>query len=583
MTVQRVAIPVFRGKRRFHVLKGRPWSPAEHLILQGVANKPRTAADLSAAAALPRRVVVEMLIRLMRVGWVEISPRPDGAIFQATPAGKERATGDELPAAQKTLKRWMSFFIDRVTGSHYRGREFQSYPKSKLEERTKGESVIWLAANELDPEPKDFLSCLTGDDEQIVGIEPNNERLSELYALVTVRDGRVEGLPTRAPPRLTAAILKDIKKTTTAAEASAQENTNAGELQDLPQGPRIFDAVFSQDDLILGAEAHQKAFLQAIKRAKSRLIIHSTFISENSLRDALPALKEAAHRSVRIDVFWGQSEDNKKTAATMDLLRAVKAELESAGLDGLLKLHLFSTQSHSKLIVADDLSTGRFFGIVGSCNWLYTTFQSFDASVRVRDPAMVSELLNVLAKLSRGRECHWLPITEELARLSIEVAGQKAPTGTRVKASLVLGSDHGHFVRMARDEAKKRIFVGSHRLSDVANRAVVLPAMAAVENSKGALAGRIYYCTVSGGMTQTEARALAEEAMKKAVKITPVHIPTLHAKVLAWDDDSVVITSLNWLSADSPPNQPLREVGIYFTAKRAADVLIRTFDNAHLG
>lgn len=583
MTIQRVAIPVFRGKCRFHILKGRPWSPAEHLILQAVAKKPRTAAELASSAALPRRVIVEMLIRLMRVGWVEISPRAEGAIFQATAIGIERASGDELPAAQKTVKRWMSFFIDRVTGSHYRGREFQSYPKSKLEERTKGDNVIWLAANDLDREPNDFLSCLTGEDEQIVGVESINERLSELYALVTVRDGRVEGLPTRAPPRLAAAILENVSQATANSAAAVPAASNVSSAPDVGVEPKLINAVFSQDDLILGAEAHQKSFLQAIKRAKTRLIIHSTFISENSLKSALPALKEAAHRSVRIDVFWGQSEDNKNTAATMALLREVRAELETAGIDGLLKLHLFSTQSHSKLIVADDLSTGRFFAVVGSCNWLYTSFQSFDASVKVRDPVMVSEVLNVLAKLSRGREGYWLPITEELARLSLEVADQKPPTGARVKAALVLGSAHGYFVRMARDEAKKRIFVGSHRLSDVANRAVVIPAMAAVQTSKGAINGRIYYNTVSGGMSQNDARALAEEALKNAVKITPVHVPTLHAKVLAWDDDSLVITSLNWLSADSPPGQPLREVGIYFAATRAADRLIRTFDNAHLG
>ena len=582
MSIQRVAIPVFRGKRRFHVLKGRPWSPAEHLILQAVANKPRTAAELSLAASLPRRVIVEMLIRLMRVGWVEISPRPEGAIFQATSIGKVRAAGDELPAAQKTLKRWMSFFIDRVTGSHYRGREFQSYPKSKLEERTKGERVIWLNARPLDPEPKDFLTSLTGEDEQIVGIEPSNERLSELYALVTVRDGRVEGLPTRAPPHLTDVILKSAKSTATVADASVPAIPGADDEQNASPEPRIVDAVFSQDDLILGAEAHKTAFLHAIRRAKTRLIIHSTFISESALKAALPALKDAAHRSVRIDIFWGQSEDNKNTAATMSLLRQVNAELEAAGIDGLLKLHLFSTQSHSKLIVADDLSSGRFFAIVGSCNWLYTSFQSYDASVRVRDPVLVSEVLNVLAKLSRGREGYWLPIPKELARLSVEVADHKAPTGIRVKAALVLGADHGHFVRLARDEAKKRIFVGSHRLSDVANRAVVIPAMTAVESSNGSISGRIYYNMVSGGMTQADARALAEKALEKAVKIAPVHVPTLHAKILAWDDDSLVITSLNWLSADSPPNQPLREVGIYFTAKRSAEHLIRSFDNARL-
>jgi cardiolipin synthase A/B len=88
MTVIQVAIPVLRGKRRFHVEKGKRWSLVEHLMLDAVAKRPASALELAERSALPRRVVVEAFIRLMRVGWVELAPGTDGLIFGATEGGK---------------------------------------------------------------------------------------------------------------------------------------------------------------------------------------------------------------------------------------------------------------------------------------------------------------------------------------------------------------------------------------------------------------------------------------------------------------------------------------------------------------
>lgn len=585
MSIVRVAIPVFRGKRRFHLLKGRPWSSVEHLVLQSLVNTPRTAAELSAASNLPRRVIIEMLIRLMRVGWVELSPRPEGSLFRATAAGAVRAGDDELPSAMKSMTRWMAFFIDRVTGTPFRGREFQAFPRTRLLERGKHETIVWLQSEDerRDIEPRELLSSLTEEDEQIVGVDPSNERLSDLHALVTVRNGRIEGLPTRAPQELTGAILAAAASAIPSAglrvEPASEPHifkvaANDGE-------PRVTDAVFSLDDLILGGAAHLEALRQAIRRAKTRVIIHSTFISDDGLNAALPLFKEAALRGVRVDVLWGQGDNNIEYVATLERMRRAREQLATASLDGSIYLHSFSTHSHAKLIVADDLSGDRFSAIVGSCNWLSSGFHSFDASLRSRDPQMVSEVLSVLAKLSRGRDGHWVPLTADLTRLSVAINMQDKPKGMKAPAALVLGAHHGHFVREARDNAQRRIFVASHRLSEVGNRAVVLPAIAVARDARG-VSSRIYFNRTSGIMTQSAASDLVLMAGESNVKLTAVHDPRLHAKILAWDDDSIVISSQNWLSADSSPHQPLQEVGIYIGGGRAADHTIRTFDNAHI-
>src|SRR5262249_20496843 len=122
MTVIQVAFPVLRGRRRFHVEKGRRWSVVEHLMLDAVARRPATAGELSERSKLPRRVVVEAFIRLMRVGWIEINSGGDEPIFEATPAGQAEVGRRELRAPTSLQGRWMSFVVDQVSGSVFRGR-----------------------------------------------------------------------------------------------------------------------------------------------------------------------------------------------------------------------------------------------------------------------------------------------------------------------------------------------------------------------------------------------------------------------------------------------------------------------------
>lgn len=585
MSAVRVAIPVFRAKRRFHLLKGRPWSSAEHLVLQSLVKTPRTAGALSDASKLPRRVVIEILIRLMKVGWVEVSPDPEGVVFRATVSGTARAADLELPSPMKSAKRWMAFFVDRVTGTAYRGREFQAFPKSRLIEKSKQEIVVWLQPDNdrFEVEPNALFSNLTDEDESIIGFDPNNDRPSDLYAIVTVRNENIEGLPARAPPELSRAILEAAASIKSRVPAPGDDRSKemVFSVAATENYPVIVDSAFSRDDLVLGGRAHLDALKHAVRLAATRVIVHSTFVSEDGLQLALPLFKDAALRGVRVDVLWGQGDNSQDYAATLDRVRRTRKYLQESGLDGLIVFHPFSTHSHAKIVVADDMKNGAFTALVGSCNWLSSGFTSFDASVRAREPRLVSEVLNALAKLSRGRDGNWSPLTENLAKLAVSAAKQSPPKGMKVPAALVLGAHHGSFVRQARDNAQQRIFVASHRLSEVGNRAVIVPAIAAAQDSRG-VSSRIYYNRTSGQMRPSEASDLILTRANDKVILRAVHDPRLHAKILAWDDDSVVISSLNWLSADTSPNHSLEEIGIYIGGGRAADHVVRVFDNVHV-
>lgn len=582
MTFVSVAVPVLRGKRRFIILKGRPWSGVEHLILQSLAKAPKSVRELAEASTLPRRLVIEMLIRLMRVGWVEIAVGQSGSTFRATSVGAEQAAGEELPSPSRSTKRWIPFVVDQITGTPYRARDFPSFSRAKVEAREKLEKIIWLKPERSmdDFEPRDLLTNLTEEDEQIIGFDASHEKFSDLYAVVAVRDGKVEGLPGRAPAFLESQVLVAAQsEPDEPLDQSEKRRTHIAEV--FAPEPELRQAVFGVDDLVVGGPAHEARLASAIQKAASRIIIHSTFVSADGLNAVLSGLKQAANRGVRVDILWGQGENSPKSAETRALLGAFREVIAREGYEGRIILHPHSTGSHAKILIADDDSGGRFSATVGSCNWLSAAFGSFDVSVKSRDPGIVSDLFNVVAKMTRGRDGHWADWTAELVQLSLAACEEPAPKGLKAEACLVLGADHGRFMRKARDQAERRIFVASHRWSEIGNRSIVIPAISAVE-ANGSIQARIYYNQVSGRLTNSDATSRMLELRESGVSIQPVHEPRLHAKLLAWDDDSILITSLNWLSADVSQDNPLQEVGIFVRFPRVADDVIRVFDKEHL-
>lgn len=132
-------------------------------------------------------------------------------------------------------------------------------------------------------------------------------------------------------------------------------------------------------------------------------------------------------------------------------------------------------------------------------------------------------------------------------------------------------------VRRARDESVRRIVVASHRWGAAARPIVLAPALAAAE-SKGVRV-QAYYGTVSGPEGPDW---VGEETSGKteALTVRAVRKPRLHAKMLAWDEDSVVITSQNWLSADPPDSAPRQEIGVFLEGPGLADTVVERFQAA---
>jgi cardiolipin synthase len=345
----RIAIPVLRGKRRFHLDKGGPWSIVEHVVLAAIAAEPKTAAQLAVEGDLHRRLVIEVLIRLMRAGWVELNQGADGITFNTSATGKVAAGLSELPDTPKRISRWMNFVIDRLTGTLYRSRELPFYERHIIADRSFNERLVWMEP--LNIEVNDSVGALVAtlfsDDERFVSMDCAGDRLVDRFALASVRGDRVEGLPPRAPAELRRMVIEAAKTASTKSLATGSIKYRP------PPMPRQFrerpeevrPIIFQSSDLIFGGNGHEAALDGAIRKARHRIIIHSTFIAMDKFDARKPLLVGTARRGVKIDVMWGEDEERSLSISTRTAVDRIRREVASIGL---LQVHPFSTGSHAR-------------------------------------------------------------------------------------------------------------------------------------------------------------------------------------------------------------------------------------------
>ena len=569
-----VVIPVWYATLRLHLDKGRQWSVVEHLLLHALSEKSYSVAHLVSAASLPRRLVIEIVIRLMRVGWVELISMKGHYEFRATTAGKRVAKLDLLPAVTRPISRHASFAIDKISGTVFRSWDLTHYTKYRLGKVMEGVNYVMLPeASELDrsfPAPDEIIGTLLDDDEYFRGIDAVGARLMDRYAVVFVHGDTIDGLPSRAP-----AILRD--QVQNAADVRTVTSAKKPLMQKYPSdiNEKCHPISFDVRDFVLGGEEHRMALERVLSRSRSHVFIHSTFVDVGQCQRLLPLLTQAVQRGAKIDILWGKSTDadgSNQTAAAIEQCREMLAD---DLLRKRIRFHRFSTNSHGKLLVADD-GRGKMIGIVGSCNWLSTRFESYDVSVILSDTAIVAEIVGHLSAMSIGRNGYWSNLTRDLSGYAVNLRRRKGKRKGQVLAAVVLGAQHNEYILKARDDAKKRILVASHRLGGSAETSVLIPARAAVDREH--IDVTILYGRHSGLVSSSMATAMERDAVSSGIRLRRVHRSRLHGKFLVWDDDHAVITSQNWLSSDPPDSSPYGEIGIYLFGSNIGSVLA---DRAH--
>lgn len=595
-----VAVPFHYEQQRFKILRGQRWGAIDHLLLQAIVKEPASAQGLSEASNLPKRLVVEILIPLMKAGWLELTEVDRQFCFVATPRGQAVATLEELPLEKEPITSVRQFIIDPCTAHCYRvghrQQLFQLYNEKRLNEiiPTKGNLIASLAFLKpyREAHHADIFDCVSEGDEEAVAIDDTYIRINRdniRYGLVSVDDSeRIGNAPPNLSEELSGQILMAAHKKWEELEVLGGSSSQQQELlvvkgSEVSKSFTMLELSEDEVELILGAESHKNTFDAVLESARSRLVIHSTFINSSKLVSLKDKLFELARKSVRVDILWGQVEpgegkDLQTYQDTRDSLNALVEQAKAEGLDTLINVHLEPTGSHSKFMIFDD-SNGEYSVVLGSCNWLNSNFNLFEASVKISSKSFASDMLRVSSTLSQGISRVSNLFSRELSTLANAVAKgvgrtNRKPPRNSIKVKLVLKNEHYDLVRKARDEAEVDIFVCSHRFSHIAQRPVITPLITSVSNS--GVEAQIYYGCTSAGFSQDSVDALSKSIGDANISFEKVALPAVHAKILAWDSNNAVITSLNWLSASAHGND-YDEIGIHLEGCGVADEIRSEF------
>jgi hypothetical protein len=157
-------------------------------------------------------------------------------------------------------------------------------------------------------------------------------------------------------------------------------------------------------NLVCGRKESRKIFLQALRKAKSRMILVCPWLSENAIDlEAKEAIVAALDRGVSIDIGWGNLNDvgnNQLRLSREALLKSDRDnwkytaipwfDLVEAQYPKLLKLKILGT--HQKFLICD-----REFAMLGSHNYLSSGNRSSERElgIKTNDPDKVNELIEL--------------------------------------------------------------------------------------------------------------------------------------------------------------------------------------------
>ena len=180
-----------------------------------------------------------------------------------------------------------------------------------------------------------------------------------------------------------------------------------------------------------------------------------------------------------------------------------------------------------------------------------------------------------MSDASRSRESLRF-LAAELRRSSEDAClRQKATSGLpKVRLSVVFAADHEPLLRKAAHNAKTRFVCCTHMLGAPMVPALFTPAELAGKRLPDV---RVFYSRQTGPVKR---RHVSEQRQRLdgVVKVIGVKEPQLHCKFLLWDDDNVVVSTMNWGSQSGRADDPLDEIGIHLQGSGLATELLKRIE-----
>jgi hypothetical protein len=558
-----VAIPIRRVSAKAVIEKGRGWSALDELILWALSRETQSASKLAEEIAVPRRVVLTVILRMMRFRFVESAILAGVPAFRTTTYGKAVvASGSSIPTAKQRVSRNVAFVYDTISGTVYKRRDVEAKPDLAIQSlRDNGIDVRDIQVRGTLPKttpPDNFIRIqkVLREDENLLFFDGDTfvERQNE-FMMVVVDGDDMRGLPDTASAALIAEVAR-VANTTQASRPIVVESMIDDD--DTPAIGLTISARINDDDIIFGGDAHRDLMKRVLGRATRRIFIHSTFLRKDGFSVWTREFREAVRKGAKIDIYWGAGSTDEPGEKTMREATALAQEVAADEvLRDRVRIHLKSTGSHSKLLIADD-GEENFFAVVGSCNWLYTNFERMELSAVLREPALVAEALDAFAALV-SRPGFRAETAAELHTRATVIARRPAVGGPHT-VRFVQGQAHDAILREASGNKPSRFLVASDKFGNSAFPNAIIPAEVAAATASTEPV--VIYGSVAGKVTGVGAANLALDVRERGVRLLRIS-EGFHAKFLLWGDDDVVITSINWCSWTSPPGATLGEIGVH--------------------
>jgi hypothetical protein len=152
-----------------------------------------------------------------------------------------------------------------------------------------------------------------------------------------------------------------------------------------------------RDDVLIGAEAHDRALMAALDSAAGNLLIATPSIDPDRLMAFLADASGAVKRHVRVDVLPGRTPDTFRQPAVLDAMN--RAGYQAAGNEAraLLRSGRQATGSGASLLLEE--GPGQLVAVVGDYDWLGTLSTSTPVSIRIADQRVVGSLARAAASL----------------------------------------------------------------------------------------------------------------------------------------------------------------------------------------
>jgi hypothetical protein len=571
-----IAVPIARIGCTVVIERARAWSAIDEVILLAIMQQARSMVELATLTDQPHQVIVASVARLMRFRLVEVELRDDGPALRASAFGVASVTGGHpLPVFPTRSGRRCSFVVEFATGDFFPSAQVQVMSLSKLRRQSQAR-VVTVEGGGPSLSQADNLARLTEIaarrwDEQVVGIDSRTATLrDDEFMVVRVLDGEPQGLPERAGPALRGLIAEIAAKPAGVNQVTV---TYGGPKPPPLETIKTHDCDFAAEDLVIGAGAHRDLFAGLLGRAHRRMIIHSTFLDAKRFAALQDVLREACVRGVQFDLLWGDDDEDEATSrsavAVGDIMAMVR---DDPDMRDQFRVHHASTGSHAKILLLDT-EDGDWIGVLGSCNWLSSPFNAVELSAVLRDQHVVADVCGALQRMA-GRRGLADRLANEMGITANDLRREPARGGT-TKVSLVAGAGHDELMRRASLEANRSLVVGCHRLGATARPGAILQSEAAATRG---VASTVIFTFPSGPLNKRLARSLKEETAANGVRLVQVGKTLLHGKFLAWDDDDVVVSSLNWTSGSADPDHPWNDIGIHLHAPGLATRALTTLE-----